>query len=255
MNDKLLEIIETWRRYWGGGFTQYLLLVAIVYLLLRGKKIKQTFLLIGYFLLSMFFFWFPITAQMINVCIGDGVYWRYLWIIPAIPYIAYAFADFCSLSARKFIHVVVATVVALIVMQSGVFVWSSDTFTVLNNQEKVPNLVADVCDLIKEDAGDEQVYLITVDAISAFARVYDPSIIMPYGRTGIGASDKEDTAIYKMLTAGPLNAQRLVSYAESHNANYMAFPDSYEVTQYKYIERHGFEVLGKIDGFIIYKKV
>ena len=74
--------------------------LAVLYLLIFREKIKKpdTILLV-YLVISLAVFFCPITAKIIQKCIGELVYWRVLWIVPSVPVIAFAMTEF--LKERK----------------------------------------------------------------------------------------------------------------------------------------------------------
>lgn len=62
----------------------------------------------------------------------------------------------------------------------------------VQNVQKIPDEVVSICNLINEQKEEnEEIYLATDDKIASYVRVYDPSIKMPYGRGGKGASGKK----------------------------------------------------------------
>ncbi len=63
--------------------------------------------------------------------------------------------------------------------------------------------VVSICNLINEQKEEnEEIYLATDDKIASYVRVYDPSIKMPYGRGGKGASGKKAARwLHKQLVA------------------------------------------------------
>ena len=74
----------------GNGFYVYLLLAACLYFLVFGRKKERSRILSGYIVVFLAVFFCPVTAYIIQKCIGRSVYWRVLWILPAVPLIAYA---------------------------------------------------------------------------------------------------------------------------------------------------------------------
>ncbi len=41
MKDALLVSLDAWQKYWGNGFYEYLLLIAVVYFLIFGREKKK----------------------------------------------------------------------------------------------------------------------------------------------------------------------------------------------------------------------
>lgn len=67
----------------------------------------------------------------------------------------------------------------------------------VHNFQKVPDEAAQICDLInKQKEEGEVIYLAADDNIAAYVRVYDPSILMPYGRGGKGRTTQAARSVY-----------------------------------------------------------
>lgn len=90
MKRALLASLDAWQKYWGNGFYVYLLLAAFLYFLVFGRKKERSRILSGYIVVFLAVFFCPVTAYIIQKCIGWSVYWRVLWVLPAVPLIAYA---------------------------------------------------------------------------------------------------------------------------------------------------------------------
>ena len=90
MKRALLASLDAWQKYWGNGFYVYLLLAACLYFLVFGRKKERSRILSGYIVVFLAVFFCPVTAYIIQKCIGRSVYWRVLWVLPAVPLIAYA---------------------------------------------------------------------------------------------------------------------------------------------------------------------
>ena len=85
MKRALLASLDAWQKYWGNGFYVYLLLAACLYFLVFGRKKERARILSGYIVVFLAVFFCPVTAYIIQKCIGRSVYWRVLWVLPAVP--------------------------------------------------------------------------------------------------------------------------------------------------------------------------
>lgn len=71
---------------------------------------------------------------------------------------------------------------------SGKSVWSEDNYVQVHNYQKVPDEVAQVCNLISDQQEEgEEVCVAADDYLAAYIRVYQPSFYMPYSRAGKGS--------------------------------------------------------------------
>ena len=85
MREILQNALTSWDKYWDGSIYPYLLLGAALYLLFFEKKRKQAGYLLGYLVITLALMFCPVTAALIEKCIGGMVYWRVVWILPAVP--------------------------------------------------------------------------------------------------------------------------------------------------------------------------
>ena len=71
---------------------------------------------------------------------------------------------------------------------SGKSVWSEENYVQVHNYQKVPDEVAQVCNLISDQLEEgETVCVAADDYLAAYIRVYQPSFYMPYSRAGKGS--------------------------------------------------------------------
>lgn len=94
MKEFMEQIVAFWNNYWGEGLVAWLLLAAVIWLLLFRRKKETVKYLLFYLAVSLFIFFCPFTAGIIQGCIGESVYWRVLWLAPSTPVIAYAMTEF-----------------------------------------------------------------------------------------------------------------------------------------------------------------
>ncbi len=208
MKRALLASLDAWQKYWGNGFYVYLLLAACLYFLVFGRKKERSRILSGYIVVFLAVFFCPVTAYIIQKCIGRSVYWRVLWILPAVPLIAYA----------------------------------------------------GTCLIKKVGASRPRQYILLIfidlatdDKIASYVRVYDPSIKMPYGRGGKGASGKKAARwLHKQLVAEVPVIKKVVKNAKRLKCNYLVFPVPSKKKQL-YMETKGFYLIGQVNEYGIFK--
>jgi hypothetical protein len=241
--------------YWGKGYVQYLLPVACVYLLVRRKKIRQAGLFLGYFALGLFFYWCPLTAGIIQKCVGTDVYWRYLWVLPTVPVLALAMTDFCMNCKKKLLRFAAVVLMAGVIVVSGEAIRPSEIYSKESNRQKVPETVAAVCSIIREDAKDGEVLLATDDDLASFIRVYDASIQMPYGRAARGASNSIERQLYQLIMQTPMDCEALMDCVGQTDVNYLVVKLAKETEEEANIciESHDFMRIGKVNDYGIYR--
>ena len=93
MKELINQILNFWSNYWGDSLFLYLLILAAAYLLIFKRKEENVKYVLTYLLIMLFLFFCPLTAAVIQKCIGESVYWRVLWLIPSSPVIALAMTE------------------------------------------------------------------------------------------------------------------------------------------------------------------
>lgn len=241
MKEILSWNITIWNNYWDSGIYQYLLLAAILYLLIRRRNRTSTKQILPYIALVLLLFICPVSAAIIQKCIGADVYWRVLWLLPTAPVIALAGTELLSkripvlLSAasespksctrKKLLYLALSALFLFIAVFCGRSLLRSGVYERTNNYQKVPDAVAHICNIVKEAADGDFVFLAADEHISTYVRVYDASICMPYGRRGQGALDWRSRRLYDAMNTGTFEEEdyiEVVTHAKAKRCNFIA---------------------------------
>lgn len=247
-------ILSIWKMYWNEGFYQYLLLLSVVYLLICKRKKTGTRQALPFLFAMLFVFFCPFTAVLIRACIGESVYWRALWLIPLIPVIALGATEFLRDRKTKLAQAVLLLLFVGVIAVSGKSVMQAGNYIRLANHQKVPNEVAYVCNLMQEKAQEENLTKIRVasdDYISSYIRVYDPTILMPYGRWGKGALNYHATSLYKLVNSDAPNYTKLGKRAKKTHCNFLVLPET-SADPTKGLSKYKFEEIGTAGSYTIY---
>lgn len=254
MNEVMQNILAAWKSYWGEGFYPYLLLVAFLYLLIFFRKKEQIRQILVYVVIMLAVFFCPVTAWIIQKCIGSSVYWRVLWLLPMVPLIACGGAMAVKqLGKNKIFRLVLIVAAAVVVALSGKSIMQAGHYEKVTNYQKVPEVVAQICAIINNDKdADEVVCLGTEDELAAYVRVYDPSIMMPYGRRGKDKVNHVAKGLYLQLSSETPVIRKVLRYAKLLDCNYLTFriPNEKKVA---YMEKRGFHLIGQVEGFGIFR--
>lgn len=251
MRETMEWILSTWKMYWAEGYYQYLLLIAAVYLLIWKRKKEAARQMLAYMAVVLAVFFFPVTARIIFKCIGESVYWRVLWILPVVPLIACAGTELVMDRKKPAVRVLLLVVVAVAIALGGKSVWQAGNYVLAHNYQKVPDEVAQICDMINSDRKGADARLAADDHISSYVRVYDPSISMAYSRGAKGARSKKSVALYQEMTSVSPNYKKIAKLARSRRCAYLAVQLPGE-KQRKHIEKYEYELLGMVNDYGVF---
>lgn len=128
-------------------------------------------------------------------------------------------------------------------------------FEKTTNLQKVPQEVAQICNIITEQKEEgEQIRLAATSLVATYVRVYDPSIVMPYGRDGKGCANGVDRRLYEMLMSYEPDLEKEIQYARKNSWNYLAhWSENGETVDV--FEKAGYACLGKVGKYFIFKDI
>lgn len=255
MREVLEWTVTIWNRYWGNGVIQYLLLLSVIYLLLRRRKESDIRQIFPYLLTVLILFVCPVTAKIIQKCIGADVYWRVLWLLPATPVISLACTELLhKKNSRVLRFALVALCAVLIVLGTGNLLRSGE-YTRVGNYQKVPNEVANICSMVREHAGDDDNIRLAADEhVASYVRVYDPELHMPYGRRGYGTRSKYARRLYSAVNQSEeMNYKRIAKLSRITKCDFIAIPltDTFDSTV---MEAFGYLQIGTVNHYGIFQQ-
>ncbi len=254
MKEMMNWILSIWRLYWDEGFYQYLLLLSVVYLLIFRRRKNGARQALPFLFAILFVFFCPFTAWVIRACIGESVYWRTLWLVPLIPVIALGAAEFISSRKSKPAQAALLLVSAAAIAFSGRSVMQAENYLLLANYQKVPNEVAYVCELMQETAQEENLTTIRVASdnyIASYVRVYDPSILMPYGRGAKGALDYKADLLYSQIISETPDYAEIGKRAKQTKCNFLVLPET-SADPHEALREYKYEEIGTAGSYTIY---
>ena len=252
---------ETYAQYNGMAMHMGVFLAALLFLHVFHKTKTEranAYFLSGYTVMFFMIFFCPLTAKIImEYCIGANVYWRMFWILPISVVVAYAFAASLRETVR-WKRAVLMTGMALAIMVTGSAVYTSENFTKAQNIYKLPQEAIDVCQIINEDAREndiEEKRAIVVNELLSYIRQYDGSIQMPYGRNALKGeklTNKNSKKIFKLMCNPQVDWQNLVKSAEKGAYNYLVYYRDETVEQE--LQDLGYKRIGDGGGYFVYRR-
>lgn len=261
MKDAISNILFWWPLYWQEGIFQYLLLIAAIYLLIFRRRHRGTQEILPYTAIVLLLFLCPVSAFVIQTCIGASVYWRMLWLLPTVPVIALAGAE-CLGSIldrihinRKLLNLLLTLVFIVTAGLCGRALLTSGDYVKVSNLQKVPEEVAQVCNLVLEhaDPEDDVLMLAADEYLSSYIRVYDASIHMPFGRRGKGAMTTPQRRLRRLLNAEELRYKRIAKRAQQSDCDFVVIKIN-ETYHPDHMLDRGYAMIGQINTYGVFKR-
>ena len=165
----------------GNGYYLYLAAMCFIWLLVRKQEPWKSFWgLYGAFLLLIVFN--PLIWRVVDLLGLDDEYYRFLWLIPITPLVAYGFTTLIQkISGRAVKLVALAGAVAVIVV-SGQSIFSR-SWEPIENIYKIPDEVVEICEIIRADCEKEEPVVASDFDLSVLINQYAPEmdLILSYG--------------------------------------------------------------------------
>lgn len=197
----------------------------------------------------------------------ENEYYRFIWILPVIPAIAYYGVRLIwkfGKSWQKF--VAFAAVLGVIVAAGSPVNCLTENFTMAENIYKIPDELRTVCDLIHQDRGMENPRVVFDSTLNNVARQYDPSMFLVINR---------NAAIYRSgsTVTGTFNEKNVsykrqkiimdvVYYQQQDNLNRFQRALKYTKTDYlvvkidlpnhDFIRSAGCETVAVTENYVVY---
>lgn len=203
-----------------------------------------------YAILALAAFFFPVSAWILQKCIGAEVYWRVLWAVPVVPLLAYAGTRLVRMPKKRLAQAAVLLVMLGVTAVSGKSIYEGN-YSRVHNYQQVPDEVAHVCNLINAHRGDGDALLATDNNLSPYIRVYDASIRMPYGRLGRGAKAEIDRTIYHDINFESDKYAEIAKNAKHRGCTYLAIC-IYNEEQQSEIEAEGYVLLDFVNQYGVF---
>lgn len=246
----------SWEWYWGNGFYQYLLLAATIYLLIFHRKKRNVRQVLAFSACLLFVFLFPLTAKCIFLCIGRTVYWRVLWLLPAIPVISLAATEFLrSVHSRsRLAQTLLLLFFCGIIALSGKDMLSAGNYTRTNNRMKVPDDIAHVANMIHAEAEKDHLDEVLVagdNYLISYLRVYDPSIHQAYGRELGEVLNHRCYLVYRQFRPIKRNYRKIAKLAKAADCNFVVI--SVPEKKINRFEQRGYVKIGDVGSYSVFQ--
>ena len=196
--------------YWSSCWYPVLFIVGLVCTLIWGRK-KSSRIFIGYTLFLLLTVYNPLVVKyLIAKAKFENEYYRFIWIIPVIPAVAYYGVKLVTIFKQKWQRGLVTGVVLVCFVALGnPLTGVVKNFSMTENIYKVPNDLRAICDVIHQNQDNDFPRVIFDTGLNSIVRQYDAGIatvisrnasIYRSGSTVAGNFD-ENSSFYKRQKA------------------------------------------------------
>ena len=257
MSEIFASVIKNIAKFFEGNYIPAVLFaLAVVVMIFVAKKHKEV---IWYCLVLTVVILFPVTAKIIMYGIGKSVYWRMLWLYPAVPMVAVALTYLVQMIQKKSLRFLCVIAFCAAIAITGECVVNRDTFDRAYNYEKIPEYVVAVCDMINEDAVEQNITdkkLATCADFLLYVREYDATLKMENSRENIrGYDDRENASLIFQGMCGTeaVDYDLLASLLREENCNYVIVNLEFQAELAEELKNRSFSPIGDYGQFEIFR--
>ncbi len=163
--------------YWSGCILPVFFLLGILWDIFYHKR-KEAVVFLYYVIFLALTVYNPFLVRYIVPKVDfENEYYRFIWILPVIPGVAYYAVRLVSLIEFKTGKVLLAVLLGGVIIITGTPIPGiAQNFAMAENIYKVPNELRSICDVIHEDSKKEEPRVVFGDDMNMVARQYDPSL-------------------------------------------------------------------------------
>lgn len=237
-------MIETFQKYSGTGLLVCCFLVAWFYLFFCEKKRENRVIFVYMPAVLLLLFFNPLFFRVFGNLTEEAIYFRFLWLLPITPVIAYTVIKiYGTLSGpKRYVFVLLSFV---LIMFSGRLVYLNPLFERAENEYHVPQEVVEICDMIEVEG--REVVAAFPGELLLYVRQYSATVCMPYGREVFSYYD----SLYASMCKEIVDAEKLTELARQRGCHFLIL-DKKKVPDEE-LEKYSYEVYGQVDQYVIYR--
>lgn len=237
-------MIETFQKYSGTGLLVCCFLVAWFYLFFCEKKRENRVIFVYMPAVLLLLFFNPLFFRVFGNLTEEAIYFRFLWLLPITPVIAYTVIKiYGTLSGpKRYVFVLLSFV---LIMFSGRLVYLNPLFERAENEYHVPQEVVEICDMIEVEG--REVVAAFPGELLLYVRQYSATVCMPYGREVFSYYD----SFYASMCEEIVDAEKLTELARQRGCHFLILDE--KKVPAEELEKYSYEVYGQVEQYVIYK--
>lgn len=242
-------IVQFYINYIGEGYSFYVYVAALVFLLLTEKrKQTKTILVISPIAIAVLFSFPPFKMLFDVIGLDSETYYRILWLLPMGITVAYAGVKLFE----KCIWAGLAVMCALVIF-TGSYVYKNPNITKAENGYHIPQIVINICDEILPEEGEDKsrVWAVFPSEFIHYVRQYSDVICMPYGREALVDRWGFEYHLKNLMEAETIDTQELTKEVRNCWCEYVILSELKPFSEP--MEDYGFELVDTVNGYHIYR--
>lgn len=173
-------------QYWGTCLFPVLFVIGILWSLFCHKKQTARIFLCYAVFLGLTVYNPLFVKYVIPKMNFEDEYYRFFWILPVIPGVAYYAVRIISSGKKKYQRMIAAVIAVAVIMLTGSPMQGIvRNYAMAENLYKVPNDLRAVCSIIHEDSESENPRVVFDIGLNFVARQYDASILLVLNRDAV----------------------------------------------------------------------
>ena len=260
MENYLKWIEDIWVLFVGDGkVVVTTLIVMLLFLLWPGNKKLKQFLLYPS-LVILIFINNPLSIYYIvdKNLMTYNRYVRLYWLLPISLVLAFLCVKLVT-KAKKWKRIAVALICAGIIIYTGNYMFTEESYTKMTNFYKIPDDVIEICDFIEEDVKNngqklEKTRIVVPAKYSSYIYQYNGKFKILYGRYSEYPPYYTIAENIRLLMEEPeLDVKAICEGAHASDCAYIVI-DANKSKKGKFI-KYGYEKLIETENYVIYKQV
>lgn len=238
-------MIETFQKYSGSGLMLCWFVVAWLYLFVKEEKKDRRVMFVYAPAVVLLLFFNPLFYGIFAEATDEAIYFRFLWLIPVSPVIAYAIISvYNQLEEKK--RTAFAIVSVFLIVASGKLMYENPLYSKAENPYHVPQSVVNICDAIEVEG--REVMAVFPEELLYYVRQYSAVVCMPYGRDVFMGAYNE---LHQLLRQDTIDVEKAVPLIKQYGCHYVILSES--KTLQGSFEEYGYTLINTIDGYKIYQ--
>lgn len=254
--NSLLQVIE---RYGGSTWFLVLFLAAIVYLLARSERKTRRNIILAILAAILIIFnegSFHVAGRIAET----ETYYRFLWMIPVIPVLAYVAVDLIIMKKKMVYRILAAAAVLVTVFLAGDAYLSRESFKPLPEVHYVSEEVQEICNVISEDKTEEHPKVACEFQVALELRLADPSLragivrhtyLFDESKRPKSRFRKRQLHLLHLVDGQEMEPERIARVLEKNKTDYVVIANAYQADGR--MEAAGCSIVGKSANYTVYR--